>query len=212
MQVYVYHDEDTSEVILNGLRVESDIVRLIEITNVKGVIAGMFWRFLVANEATVDRYIVRDADCRVGTRERDAVNDWINSGRKFHAMKDSHGHGGIVMLGGMWGGVKDAIPASKLTEPLMAGELDKYIKYKGGDQHYLSHYIYPIAKESILLHNSYLCAKFPGSVPWPTQRPENWLFVGEARGILEVQHNNHKPLPECPPACRPPDHQDWIYC
>ena len=32
--------------------------------NIKGAIAGMFWRFLVADDPSVDRYIVRDTDSR----------------------------------------------------------------------------------------------------------------------------------------------------
>ena len=33
-------------------------------------IAGMFWRFLVADDPTVDRYIIRDSDSRLNARER----------------------------------------------------------------------------------------------------------------------------------------------
>lgn len=34
----------------------------------------MFGRFLVATDPTVDRYIVRDSDSRLNTRERSAIN------------------------------------------------------------------------------------------------------------------------------------------
>jgi hypothetical protein len=36
----------------------------------KGYISGMFWRFLVAADPTVDRYIIRDADSRMNARDR----------------------------------------------------------------------------------------------------------------------------------------------
>ena len=42
-------------------------------TDIKGGIAGMFWRFLVADDPTVDRFIIRDSDSRLNARERFAV-------------------------------------------------------------------------------------------------------------------------------------------
>lgn len=35
-----------------------------------GYISGMFWRFFVASDETVDRYIIRDADSRLNARDR----------------------------------------------------------------------------------------------------------------------------------------------
>jgi len=43
------------------------------VTDIKGGIAGMFWRFLVADDPTVDRFIIRDSDSRLNARERFAV-------------------------------------------------------------------------------------------------------------------------------------------
>jgi hypothetical protein len=46
---------------------------IIPVTDIKGGIAGMFWRFLVADDPTVDRFIIRDSDSRLNARERFAV-------------------------------------------------------------------------------------------------------------------------------------------
>jgi hypothetical protein len=35
-----------------------------------GYASGMFWRFMVGADATVDRYIVRDVDSRLNARDR----------------------------------------------------------------------------------------------------------------------------------------------
>ena len=40
----------------------------------RGNIAGMFWRFLVADDSTVHRFIVRDSDSRLNPRDRLAVS------------------------------------------------------------------------------------------------------------------------------------------
>jgi hypothetical protein len=41
-----------------------------QIPSGKGYISGMFWRFLVASDPTVDRFIIRDSDSRMNARDR----------------------------------------------------------------------------------------------------------------------------------------------
>ena len=95
-----------------------------------GQIAGMFWRFLVADDAAVDRYIVRDTDSRLNARERFAVEEWIESGKVcvwkggginageilpasfspqgIHSIRDHPNHD-RPLNGGLWGGKHGAI-------------------------------------------------------------------------------------------------------
>jgi len=64
---------------------------------------GMFWRFYpIALNTDVEYVIPRDTDCRLGEREKQAVDVWINSGKTMHIMRDHplHTH---PMMGGMWG-------------------------------------------------------------------------------------------------------------
>lgn len=67
-----------------------------------GYTSGMFWRFMVAEDSTVDRYIIRDADSRPNARDRFAVESWIESKYAIHILRDHVNHC-IVMNGGMWG-------------------------------------------------------------------------------------------------------------
>lgn len=48
----------------------------------EGSIVGMFWRFVVADDPSVERYMIRDVDSRLNYREALAVEEWIQSGRK----------------------------------------------------------------------------------------------------------------------------------
>ena len=57
-----------------------------------GNTSGMFWRFMVASDPTVDRYIIRDVDSRLNARDRIAVEDWIQSGYAVHTMRDHVNH------------------------------------------------------------------------------------------------------------------------
>jgi hypothetical protein len=101
----------------------------------KGHAAGMFYRFLVASDTTVDRFIIRDVDSRLNSRDRLAVEDWIQSKQAIHIIRDHVNHclpmNGITMedspllvltpppplsirrSGGMWGGVNGALPMIK---------------------------------------------------------------------------------------------------
>ena len=73
---------------------------LIHMKKTKDKIAGMFWRFMVADDPSVDRYIVRDSDSRLNPRDRLAVEEWITSGKGVHTVRDHPNHKRF-MNGGM---------------------------------------------------------------------------------------------------------------
>ena len=102
-----YVDESVPDRVIERLLREGAKVR-----RVGGLPAGRFgtfWRFLVADDEDVDRYLVRDCDACLNPRERTAVDAWLASGRHFHVMRDGPTHTD-VMLAGMWAGVRSALP------------------------------------------------------------------------------------------------------
>jgi len=111
---------------------------------------GLFWRFFVADDPNVDRYIIRDCDCSLTCQERIAVDEWIASDKHFHIMRDYASHTEL-MHAGMWGGVRGAIPK---TSELIVNYYDQHPKERTIDQRFLRHYIWPIAKQSTLCHDS----------------------------------------------------------
>lgn len=80
-----------------------------------GYSSGMFWRFMVAQDNSVDRYIIRDVDSRMNARDAFAVNEWIESRYDVHILRDHINHC-LAINGGMWGGVKGAIPNMKVQQ------------------------------------------------------------------------------------------------
>lgn len=56
----------------------------------------------------VDRWIVRDSDSRLNPRERFAVEEWIQSGKAVHTIRDHPNHE-RPLNGGLWGGTKGAV-------------------------------------------------------------------------------------------------------
>ena len=104
----VYLDESVPPPVVHALeRLGAQLVRMRD-SRMAGGIGGMFWRFLVAADASVDRYVVRDSDSRLNARERLAVEAWVSSGAKIHSLRDHPNHE-RPLNGGMWGGVKGAV-------------------------------------------------------------------------------------------------------
>lgn len=124
-----------------------------QVKNVQGLPAarfGTFWRFLVADDADLDRYIVRDCDACLNLRERAAVEEWIDSGRHFHVMRDAVVHCEL-MLAGMWGGVRGALPpmAEAIVRFAQAAPLART-----ADQNFLREHVWPTVRTSVLVHDS----------------------------------------------------------
>ena len=169
--VRAYTDGTSPQAVYDRIKALGGEIVVIE--GVGGGIAGMFWRFLVADDATVDRYIVRDSDSRLNLRERFAVQEWIDSGKAIHSIRDHPNHE-RPLNGGMWGGVKGVIPD-------MAGKVKGYGNRHtyGGDLDFLGDLIWPLVKHDQISHDAYSCAKFPNSRSFPTQRPANMQHVGQ---------------------------------
>ena len=116
--------------------------------------AGLFWRFLVADDRTVDRYLIRDADAIVSVQERIAVDEWIASGRHFHIMRCAWTHT-EPMLAGLWGGVRGALPpmaeaiaAFRAQHSAGRGWAERTV-----DQRFLRNAVWPVVRQSVHAHD-----------------------------------------------------------
>ena len=143
-RVRVYHDSSISPGNLAVARSKGVETILMSNLDISGKIAGMFWRFFAADDASVDRYIVRDLDSQFSWRERAAVDEWILSNRAFHIMRDNFYHS-VPMMGGMWGGTKGALPFFIQDA---CHEYSAMAKAKGGDQDFLTVKVWPEVQKS----------------------------------------------------------------
>merc|ERR1711963_201623 len=87
------------------------------------------------------------------------------------------------------------------------------LQMKTLDQTILQRFVWPLVSKYTLAHDSHLCKKYKDSETkaFPTERMQGvGNFVGsviETGGSMSFTEEF-----ECPKDCRPPDHQDWIYC
>ena len=115
--------------------------------------SGLFWRFLVMDDPTVKRFLIRDADSLVSYREQAAVNAWLESDCWFHIMHDYYSHTELI-LAGMWGGCQGGVSdvEERIQQFLNTGN---YLNSRVADQHFLRFCIWPILKQSVLSHDSH---------------------------------------------------------
>lgn len=115
---------------------------------------------------------IRDTDSLINHREAAAVTQWIESGKKFHIMRDDLAHTRLI-LSGMWGGTSMSIPNIKS----LIKEYGKLTEY-GDDDNFCSQILYPIFKKDMICHDDY--SFFNDANPFPPHPPMiGTCYIGE---------------------------------
>ena len=127
---------------------------------------GMFWRFFAYTIDDCEYVVFRDADSRISEREFSAVDEWINSGKTIHVMRDHPAHripygtNRPGILGGMWGIKKTDY---NLFEHIVSFIENKELNY-GSDQTFLSE-VYDTFQDDRCTHDEFFENK-----PFPIKR------------------------------------------
>jgi len=112
--------------------------------------AGQFQRFLVMNDDTVGRFIVRDCDARLSPEEAKLVQAWIDSDHPFHVVRDHILHNALMMAG-LWGGRTDTgIDIVALIRRHFPNEPTAIY---GDDQRMLASMLWPLIRGHCLVHD-----------------------------------------------------------
>lgn len=146
---------------------------------------GMFWRFYACEDAEV--MMSRDTDSRLDLREKFAIDEWLNSDKNFHIMRD-HPYHRTEILGGMWGCRNGILKNMKTL-------IDEYKKgnFWQVDQNFLREKIYPIVKNDSFVHDEFFNYS-PNKKNFPTKRDDG-RFVGQAFDENDKQlHKEHSLL------------------
>lgn len=130
------------------------------------------WRFQVANAPDVGYFLVRDADSVFSVRECLAVDEWLDSGKYFHIIRDWWTHTDLI-LAGLWGGVAGVLPDIK-------ADVDDYspesVHTPNIDQWYLRDRLWRHIKQSCLIHDR--CFDAFDAIPVPGKIPEGNAHIG----------------------------------
>ena len=162
------------------------------------------WRFLVADDLHTDKFIIRDTDSRLFNRDAVEINQWINSGKIFHCVRDHPLHGNYPVLAGMWGA--DTRGLKKVLNINFSNLMTRYGQNKFADQQFLKKEIWPKVQNNSYCSDSFFCEKFPHAHPFQMYRSNDLRFIGEiydANGKRMHHHinmllNKHE-NPNCTP-------------
>ncbi len=166
-----YVDETVPDFIRGQLLASgADVVMM----DVSTLYSGLFWRFLVANDTLIDRFLCRDADSLINLRERAAVMEWVHSDRAFHVMRDDHAHTDPI-LAGMWGGVANLLPP---LETLWRPYVENAHRGTNCDQKFLREIVWPLIREQVTIHDRVFRVFNAKPFPAGTDRAGSW-HVGE---------------------------------
>ena len=172
---YVHKDVDIS--IINEIKSAQNTE--ISIVNETPDWKSMFWRFLPVFDNDTECFICRDCDSRLSDREVAAVNEWSNSDKLVHIMRDHPWHR-FVMLGGMIGFKKEAF-GILINSLRNFNPTNEY----GTDYVFFNNVLYPQVKDLSLVHDEFFEKK-----PFPTKR-KNFEFVGEVYDENDLRNQEH---------------------
>jgi protein O-GlcNAc transferase len=175
-EMRVYHNDTVPNDILTEL---SNLGVVLYDTKLNMGFINSLWRFLPITNVNIEYFISRDCDSRISERDVIAVNEWIDSGKSFHIIREHPIGHGWVMNAGMWGAKGNAIPDfyDKMTAYLTANPRngDKSI-----DQCFLRDVIHPIAKNDLFLHDEYFNYEGIGTYIKRDRALDNFAFIGES--------------------------------
>lgn len=151
---------------------------------------GLFQRFLVMNDPTVGRFLVRDCDARLSVAEADLVAQWIDSGRPFHVVRDHVLHNEL-MIGCTWAGRTDCgIDIVDLMRRYFTqGPTAKY----GHDQRMLGLLLWPLIRDRCLVHDKYY--RLPGVETVPLRDPTSHFGAGHQNLAAVLQEVDRLGIP-----------------
>lgn len=174
-EMRVYHNNTVPKEILEQL--QDNNVTLINVGEDTGY-RGSLWRFLPASE-NIERFISRDTDSRISERDECAVEEWIESDKNFHIIREHPiGHNWVINAG-MWG-CKGGILTNlnSIMDDFLSRFDSKNNKYS--DQLFLKEVVYPLAKNNSLIHDEYFNYEQTGITIKRDRKLDDFAFIGES--------------------------------
>lgn len=131
-------------------RLQAGGAQLVDMSHEKTIYPTL-WRFLVMDDPTVERFLVRDADSLLSEREQVCVEAWLRSPWYFHHMRDYFTHTELL-LAGMWAGCGGIFPnVARMMREFV-------VQYRGNarftDQYFLKAVLWSTVRQSLLSHDA----------------------------------------------------------
>lgn len=157
-EIRIYHNDTVPEIIIKEYcDLGAICIKCENIGKNKMNWEGMLWRFMPLDDNDVHYWISRDADSRLSKRETDIVNQWIQSDKTLHCIRDHKCHYHAIM-GGMFGinnkSFHEKYKFKKISD--IIPDLYKYYKERpyNVDQEFLNDTFWNLLKDDVIAHIS----------------------------------------------------------
>jgi hypothetical protein len=150
-EIWVYIGEDVPINILNILN-NNKTVKCIS-THVSGN-ETKFFRFFAIDDSSVDLAIIRDADSRIYDRDIACIEDFLQSDKMFHIIRDHKNHTHKIMAG-MWGIKKGLLESITIQDLYLHWKQYRTCSDFWDDTKILCELLYPLITSSLLVHDNY---------------------------------------------------------
>ncbi|QIW16574.1 hypothetical protein A4G20_09640 [Pasteurellaceae bacterium RH1A] len=193
---YFYVDDSVPEEAIQ--RLKNPYTKIIKVTDEQAKLPGTMWRFLAMNEVGANYVLFRDADSVISRREAHAVAEWIQSGQRFHTIRDSGSHTALI-LAGLWGAKAQSVP--DMWGKMLAYMQENPVHHRFSDQFFLGDKIWPYARQDVYASDRIF--HFMNAHPIPDQAFFNYSIthIGCAEGGTTFNLRSKNPE-ELPMGCR----------
>lgn len=188
-EMRVYHNDSVPNYVLEQL--EANNVVLVN-TGVEQGVCNAMWRFAPASEK-VECFISRDCDSRLFERDAVAVQEWLDSGKCFHIIRDHPGGHAWEISAGMWG-ARGCFVGSIQEKMNHYIQTSSWVTDRAVDQRFLQEIIYPRAVESLFLHDEYFNYEGIGTPIKRDRKLDDFAFIGEPFDENDNQLANHRDM------------------
>ena len=106
---------------------------------------GAFWRFFSMQKDTI--VLSRDTDSRLSLRERQIVDEWLDSNSKLSVIRDHINHYEFPILAGMWG-LKNGLDTEMIKGLSKYNRQHTYLM----DQYWLRDLVWPKLEHVAMIH------------------------------------------------------------
>ena len=187
-EMWIYYNDTVPKKIIEELK-KFEKIKLIFMDEDNKFVNSM-WRFLPASESNVEYFISRDADSRISERDSTAVQEWINSNKLYHIIRDHPiGHAWPINAG-MWGCKGNTI--CNISEQIKNYIIGKNYYEKSIDQCFLRDVIYPKTLNSLFLHDEYYNYEKIGKAIKRDRKKDKFAFIGESLDENDIPRGDQR--------------------
>ena len=157
-------------------------VDLVEVDDLE--LGPMLWRFKVMQDENVSRFIIRDIDDILSTRDALCVDFWMQSEKVLHCTRDHQSHSTwMPLLGGLFGAKRKEL-ADLCQNNVSYSAMKKYTSKYVDDMKYINTHIWTcVPPEQIDCCDEFSWWKWSGAHPFPEMKINPESFVGDNRGM-----------------------------